>query len=186
MPRPVNLIADKLSYRDEIRKRAIRATACLVICAFVGLAVISAIKVASARMSDNLRQVQAETKLLKEKRSLLEQMKSRTSEDLAVSEWASAIRSTNQASHEALSELSASAPNDMFFNQISLDMVDNQVLEVSGAALSLADVAAFIRNLSRPAQFGSVMLESAEAGEFNDFPVVNFRCSAMLTPRDMR
>ena len=181
LSRQVNLIADKLAYREAIKKQAGRIIGHLVAYVIIGLAICSATGIAATRVSSHLADVRTEIKELRQEHSRLQNLQSRVDESRAVAKWAVAVRNDSQRSHAILLELIHRMPNDMFLNDISLSISEEgREVKMSGTALSLEDIATFMGNLSRPRDFGTVALESTEVAELDGVSVVNFKCSITL------
>lgn len=180
--KPVNLIADKLAYREEIKKQVLRAFVLLMAYAVVGSVLFHVIGVAAAKTSIHMVSVQDQVKILEQQNSLDEKVKSHMNQNLAISQWVIRIRNEIRSSRRVFLMLADKMPSGTFFDSVTLtNDPSSRVLEVSGTALSLEDVATL---LSESGALGTVMLESTETRELNGISVVEFKFSIELgSPR---
>ncbi len=177
MPRPVNLIADKLAERTALKRQILQIAAVCSLSVFAGVLLVSGAKLATARAASQLQDAISQQRALEKRLAYLERSDddyARTSEKL---KWAGDFRSVNQKWSAMLSELGRQTPDGVFLTQIRTEATPKgQSLRISGTALSLEEVATFISSLSRSPPFDTVLLESMEAAEMNGVPTVNFHC----------
>ncbi len=179
--RPVNLIEDKLAERISLRDQAMRIIATCLACVLLTCILTSVFHVASARAAGRLQAVTAQKRVLDQREKYLQATKDRQTQEYGEFKWAVEIREVNRQWRGTLFALGRSTPDGVFLNQVVTEKTPKgECLKISGTAMSLEQVALLISNLSRSSRFGSVQLESTQAGEINGLPTVGFRCYALI------
>lgn len=179
--RPVNLIEDKLAERVSLRDQAMRIVATCLAGLLLTCILTSALKVANARTEARLQAVTAQKRVLNQREKYLQAMKDRETKACGELRWAVEIRDVNRKWRGTLFELGRNTPDGVFLNRVVTEKTPKgESLKVSGMAMSLEEVALLISNLSRSPRFGSIQLESTQAGEINGLPTVSFRCYAVI------
>ena len=173
--RPVNLVADKLAYREEMTRQVSRTAILSAIYAVIGLVLIFAIGVAASKVSTHLTTVRSDLKQIERQ---LENINSSKSQSPALSKWAMGIRTETQRSRKTLLNLEQNMPRGMSSDNITLKREKgSNFLEISGTALSLEDAATFATNLSGPNTYCVINMESANLGDPNGLTIVKFTCT---------
>ena len=179
--RPVNLIEDKLAERTSLRDQALSIVAICLLCVLLSCVLTSMLTVANARASARLQAVTSQNRVLDQRQKYLRATKDSQSRECGELRWAVEIRDVNRKWRGTLFELGRDTPDGVFLNQVVAEKTPKgESLKVSGTAMSLEQVATLINNLSRSPRFGSVQLESTQAGEINGLPTVGFRCNALI------
>ena len=187
LSKPVNLIADKLTGREEARKQASHILAYTVLFAILGVALFYAAGLGNYKATTRLVTIKDSTKKLEQEHTFLQKVKTHAAEDIAASNWALGIRADTQRSRRAFRQVAALMPTGMCLDSITLrNESGKSSLEVSGVALTLEDIASFIGAFSGPGSPGKIMLESTILGDLNGTPVMKFTCTIDLNPTSNR